>query len=411
VARCATPADVAEALALARDSGLVVAVRSGGHCFAGRSSTEGVVIDVAPMGAVSVVDGVATVGAGARLGHLYDALLAHGVTIPAGCGPDVGIAGLTLGGGLGILGRKHGLTCDSLVGAQVVLADGGAVDCDEQCHEDLFWALRGGGAAGLGVVTSLAFRTLPPPPATAFHLRWQFTEAAAVVEAWQGWAPTAPAELAASLLITAAADPREAPVANVFGAMLAGEQATLDLLERLVAGVGSDPSATSSRHVPFREAKHRLVQLGLGDERPGALPYSKSEYFRERLPPDAIASLLDRFVDGRVAGESRELDFTPWGGAYNDLSADATAFPHRSELFLLKQAAVLGGGASSEQREHARRWLAESWDAVHPWGAGGVYPNFPDPELEDEAAAYYTTNRERLAGVKARYESRGLFGS
>jgi FAD/FMN-containing dehydrogenase len=351
------------------------------------------------------------VGAGARLGDLYDALLEHGVTIPAGCGPEVGIAGLTLGGGLGILGRKRGLTCDSLVGAQVVLADGRTVDCDEQTREDLFWALRGGGAAGLGVVTSLVFRTLPPPPATAFHLSWPFAEAAAVVEAWQGWAPTAPGELAASLLITAGADPGEAPVANVFGAMLAGEQATLDLLERLVAGVGSGPSATSSRHGPFREAKHRLVQLGLGDERPGALPYSKSEYFREPLPPEAIAPLLDRFASERVAGESRELDFSPWGGAYNDLPADATAFPHRSELFLLKQAAVLAGGASSEERERARRWLAESWEAVHPWGAGGAYPNFPDPELADEAAAYYTTNGERLAGVKARYDPGNLFGS
>jgi hypothetical protein len=234
--------------------------------------------------------------------------------------------------------------------------------------------------------------------------------AAAVVDAWQGWAPTGPGELAASLLITASADPDQAPAVHVFGAMLAGEAGTQEVLDGLVAGVGSDPSATSSRHGPFREAKHRLVQLGLGDERPGALPYSKSEYYREPLPPEAIASLLDGFMSERVAGESRELDFTPWGGAYNDPPAGATAFPHRSELFLLKQTAVLAGGASSEQRERARRWLTESWEAVHPWGAGGAYPNFPDPELADEAAAYYTTNGERLADVKARYDPGGLFG-
>jgi FAD/FMN-containing dehydrogenase len=124
IVRCRTPTDVAETVALARRSGLQTATRSGGHCFAGRSSTRGVVIDVTPMCSVSVAGGVATVGAGARLGDLYDALAEHELTIPAGCGPSVGIAGLTLGGGLGILGRRHGLTCDHLLSAQVVLADG-----------------------------------------------------------------------------------------------------------------------------------------------------------------------------------------------------------------------------------------------------------------------------------------------
>ena len=110
---CAGPEDVAAALAFARAAGLPLAVRSGGHCFAGRSTTEGVVIDVTPLDSVTVEDERATIGAGARLGAVYDALDAHGLTIPAGCGPTVGIAGLTLGGGLGILGRLHGLTSDS----------------------------------------------------------------------------------------------------------------------------------------------------------------------------------------------------------------------------------------------------------------------------------------------------------
>jgi FAD/FMN-containing dehydrogenase len=124
VVRCATPSDVAETISLASRAGLPIAARSGGHCFAGNSSTQGIVIDVTPMRSVSVRDGVATVGAGARLGDLYDALAAHDLTIPAGCGPTVGIAGLVLGGGLGILGRGHGLTSDHLLGAEVVLADG-----------------------------------------------------------------------------------------------------------------------------------------------------------------------------------------------------------------------------------------------------------------------------------------------
>src|SRR5918993_2480202 len=172
VVLCRTPTDVSETISFAIRYGLPTATRSGGHCFAGHSSTHGIVIDVSPMRSVSVSGGVATVGAGARLGEVYDALDEHGLTIPAGCGPDVGIAGLTLGGGVGILGRRHGLTSDNLLGAQVVLADGSIVECDEHRESDLFWALRGSGGGNFGVVTSLVFRTVPAPPATAFHLTW-----------------------------------------------------------------------------------------------------------------------------------------------------------------------------------------------------------------------------------------------
>jgi FAD/FMN-containing dehydrogenase len=144
------------------------------------------------MRSVAVAGQVATVGVGVRLGELYDTLAEHGLTIPAGCGPSVGIAGLTLGGGLGILGRKHGLTCDHLLGAQVVLADGRVVECGEHHDGELFWALRGAGGGHFGVVTSLVFRTLPAPAATVFHLTWPPAAAAAVVQAWQAWHRTRP---------------------------------------------------------------------------------------------------------------------------------------------------------------------------------------------------------------------------
>src|SRR6266487_1974481 len=146
IARCASVDDVVRALAYARESGLHVVPRGGGHCFAGRSSTNGLVLDLTPLNAVSVVaDGRATIGAGARLADVYQGLHQHGLTIPAGCGPTVGIAGLTLGGGLGLLGRRYGLTCDRLVAATLVLADGRVVTCDEDREADLFWALRGAG--------------------------------------------------------------------------------------------------------------------------------------------------------------------------------------------------------------------------------------------------------------------------
>ncbi len=409
VVRCKTPEDVAATIALARRSGLPTAARSGGHCFAGRSSTSGVVIDVTPMRVVSVSDGVATVGAGARLGEVYDTLDEQDLTIPAGCGPDVGIAGLTLGGGLGILGRRYGLTCDHLLAAQVVLADGRVVVCDDHRDQELFWALRGAGGGNFGVVTSLSFSTVPAPAATSFHLVWPHTQAVAVIQAWQAWAPAGPDELAASLLLTASGDIDRPPVVNVFGAMLGGESDAVDLLDELVARAGTDPTSATREHLPYRQTKRYLAEHGPGEERPLGHAFSKSEFFGRPLLTEAVAALVDSFSEGRAAGQSRELDFTPWGGAYNRVRADATAFVHRDALLLLKQAATVEPDASSAQRQAAKHWLARSWALVHPWGSGGVYPNFPDPDLEDWAHAYYGGNYDRLVRVKARYDPTGFF--
>src|SRR5215212_5399456 len=246
VVLCETPEDVSEAISFARRFGLETATRSGGHCFAGRSSTEGIVVDVSPMRSVSVSGGVATVGAGARLDEVYDALDGHGLTIPAGCGPSVGISGLTLGG-LGILGRKHGLTSDSLLGAQVVLADGRIVEREDDRDGELFWAPRGAGGGNFGVVTSLLFKTFPAPASTAFHLTWPPTDAPALVEAWQTWAPPAPDDLVASLLLTTSSDIDRPTTVDVFGAMLGTESDTEELLDELVARAGVGPFSHRSR--------------------------------------------------------------------------------------------------------------------------------------------------------------------
>ena len=409
VVLCETPEDASEAISFARRRGLRTVPRSGGHCFAGRSSVEGIVIDVSPMRSVSVSDGVATVGAGARLGHVYDALDEHGLTIPAGCGPDVGIAGLTLGGGMGILGRRHGLTSDHLLGAQVVLADGSIVECDEHREEDLFWALRGSGGGNFGVVTSLVFRTVPAPPATAFHLIWPHAYASEIVGAWQLWSPAAPDELAASLHVFAPDDPDQPPLVSVSGAMLGTESDTRGLLDELVARVRADPTAATFEHASYRQTKHYLAEHGPGDDRPDGHPYNKSEFFREPLPAEAVTALVHNLSEGRIAGQSRELDFTPWAGAYNRVPPGATAFAHRDERFLLLHVVVVEPDAPAAEREAARDWLARSWSSVRPWGTGRVYPNFPDPDLEDWARAYHGTNLERLALIKAKYDPDGFF--
>jgi FAD/FMN-containing dehydrogenase len=406
---CATADDVREVISAARRSGRPAVARSGGHCFAGTSSTAGIVIDVSPMRSVAVAGGVATIGAGARLGEVYEALDGEGLTIAAGCGPDVGIAGLTLGGGLGILGRRYGLTCDGLLSARIVLADGQVIESNADHASDLFWGLRGAGTGTFGVVTSLSFQARPAPAATAFHLAWPYGQAGRVVRAWQAWAPAAPDELAASLLITATGT--EAPVVNVFGAWQGGEGDAQCLLGELVTAAGTDPVSVSIGAMTYRETKRYLA--GLGDQMAGTgergeegHSFGKSEFFCGPLPDDAVTGLVAGLGRGLRAGQSRELDFTPWGGAYNRVAAGATAFPHRDALFLLKQSVTVHPG---DDLAGARSWLDGSWAAVHRWGSGGVYPNFPDPDLEDPGRAYYLGNYDRLREVKARYDPEGFF--
>lgn len=380
VVACATAHEVAAALAGARGE---VAVRSGGHCFAGRSSTTGTVIDVSPMAGVEVDGDRAVVGAGTRLAEVYDSLAAHGRTIPAGCGPTVGISGLTLHGGLGILGRQHGLTCDSLLAATVVRADGRIVEADDE----LLWALKGGGAPG--VVTSLTFRTVPAPDSTAFRLTFPPEAAADVLEAWQRAVPSLDESFAPSLVITAPAEPSRPLVVTVFGA--APSPPAVAGLVRLLA---AQPMSDAREHGTHVETKRWLAGDDEPDER---FAYLHSEYFRETVP---AAELIVRLLADRRPGEERELDFSPWGGAYNRVPAAATAFPHRDARFLLKQTATV----AAEDRPGA--WLGESYAITHPFGTGGVYPNFPEPGLPDEA--YYLGNTERLRRIRAAYDPAGV---
>jgi FAD binding domain/Berberine and berberine like len=411
VVLCRTPEDVVEAMAFARRSGIEIAVRSGGHDFAGRSSGRGMVLELTPMHSLEVSDGLATVGPGFRLGDLYASLAAHEVTIPGGCGATVGIGGQALGGGLGLLGRSRGLTSDQVVAAKVVLADGRVVECDEQRHEDLFWALRGAGAQGLGVVTSLTLRTLPEPAATAFHLKWPYERASTLIAAWQTWSPTGPDELAASLLVTVGGQAGSDPVVHLFGSMIGSEAETAALLDEFVSLAGAGPASSERAHMRYGSLKSYLAERGPGDqEDEDGRPYMKSEFFRKPLPAGAVETLVDLFVRGRRPGEARKLDFMPWGGAYNRVPADATAFPHREELFLLEHSVVVPARFDAAATEAARAWLSDSWGLVHPSGSGGVYANFPDPELPDEHRAYWGGNLERVRRVKEKYDPEGLFG-
>jgi FAD/FMN-containing dehydrogenase len=393
VVRCADAQDVVETLAVARLLRAPVAVRGGGHCFAGRSSTTGIVLDVSPMTTVALQDGVAVVGAGTRLGALYDALDEHGLTLPAGCGPTVGVAGLTLGGGFGPLGRRHGLTCDRLVGARVVRGDGRVVDCDAQHEPDLFWALRGGGGGGV-VVTSLRFAPVPAPSTTTFHLAWRAEHAGPVTAAWTQWTPCAPDGVSATLRLAAPADPDEPATLELVGTTLEGDPH--DQLDALVRRAGAEPTTVTLASGSFREAKRYLAGLGgTGVELPG-IRHSRSEFFRHPLPPDAAGALAHSIIADRVPGHTHEVDLNPWGGAYNRMPPDATAFAHRAEAYLLEISLVAGGNTAE-----APTRLQRSWSTVAPYGTGRVYPNFPDPDRTLPAAAYHGENHERLRRIRA----------
>ena len=186
----------------------------------------------------------------------------------------------------------------------------------------------------------------------------------------------------------------------MFGAMLGPQAETAVLLDELTRLAGAQPASAETARQRYRDLKRSLA--GLGPAEP-ELVFSKSEFFRRPLPDRAITGLLDTFGHEPPAGQRRELNFTPMGGAYNRVPAQATAFAHREERFLLEHVAAQPPGPPI-----AAPWVRRSWATVRPWGSGRVYPNFPDPDLTDPAAAYHGANHARLARAKRTYDPHRL---
>jgi FAD/FMN-containing dehydrogenase len=418
IARCSTAEDVVAVITFAGRCGLEVAPRSGGHCLAGYSSTRGVVIDVSAMDAVTVADGVVRVGAGVRTGQLCDRLCAHGLAIPMGTCPSVGIAGLTLGGGIGVLGRAYGLTLDHLLAAQLVLADGRVLECDEHHDPDLFWALRGAGGRNFGVVTSFTFAPRPANALANFRLVWAFRHAAAVIFAWQSWAPGGPDELSADLVLTANNSSSD-PTVEVYGALIGSERDARGLLNEFTAQVRATPESLVCRRLSYRDTCIYQAELSVaydqhenstsGPVRRQGYRLTKSELFARPLPTEAIAALVDTFDAGRAPGQSRSVGFAPWGGAYNRRSPTATAFAHRDELLSVEHIVIVDPAAPDADKHAAHTWVTRSWESIRRWGSGRVYPCFPDAELADWGRAYYGDNYARLRAIKATYDPRNVF--
>jgi FAD/FMN-containing dehydrogenase len=394
VVLCRSVSDVARAMAYATATGDRIVPRGGGHCFAGRSSTDGIVLDLSGLDGIRVAGNrVATIGAGARLGQVYTALHGYGRTLPAGCGPTVGITGLTLGGGIGLLGRKHGLTCDRLVGAQVVLPNGSVVDCGHDHEPDLFWALRGAGGGQFGVVTSLRFDTVPEPMTTRIEAHWPGIALEQLAAAWQAWAPDAPDELTVNL--TLESEPGAPVQATLFGAAALAEGPARELLHEFLDTAAVAPAIELRTGLPYHQLKGTFA--GLDPREPERALRIRSEFFSNAMSDRTLASLLTQLGDPGAVGR-RQLTFTAMGGAYNRVAQNATAFAHRGERFLLEHIA-----------DPADPWTDRSWATAHADGSGRVYPNFPDPALGNWAAAYHAGNYPRLAAVKNAYDPHRFF--
>jgi FAD/FMN-containing dehydrogenase len=406
-----------------------ISPRGGGHSYAGYSTGTGLVCDVTRLSSVNVssASGTAVVGAGARLVDVYAGLAPHGVAVPSGSCPTVGIVGLTLGGGQGVVGRKLGLTSDTLTEARIVTAAGDVLTCSADEHADLFWACRGGGGGNFGVATSLTFRTHPLATLTLFFVHWPWSAAADVIAAWQGWAPHAPDELWSNchVLTTTLKTAGSSPSVSVGGAYVGSPGGLAPLLGRLVTAVGAPPTSTFQRTYSYLDAM--LVEAGCAgmsvDEchLPGQNPRgrlqreastARSDYFGSPLGSSAIQSVIhaieQRQADPRmttVAG----VAFDAMGGAINRVPAGATAFVHRDELFLAQYNATWPTSAASGVVSANVEWLDGLYAALRSSASGFAYQNYIDPKLADWKHAYYGSNFDRLVQIKAAYDPDDVF--
>jgi hypothetical protein len=428
IAYVASPGDVARAIGFGREHELPLSIRAGGHCYGGWSTGRGLVIDVTSLSRVAVGDSSHTVsaGAGIRLIDFYAGLAEHGAGVPGGSCPTVGLAGLTLGGGLGVTGRKFGLTCDNLLGADVVLASGELVTASAQSNADLFWALRGGGGGNFGVVTEFSFSTHQVGDLGLFTLVWPWAAAGRVIDAWQSWAPTAPDELWSNCLLLNSQDTPSgvAPAARVTGVYVGSEAQLETVLQPFLQAIPQAPFTRFVGSAGYLDTM--LIEAGCdgdsvaachltGQTPQGMLTRSpfaaKSDIASSRLPTAGIAALLAaveaRASSSLLSGGGVALDAS--GGAINRVPPGATAYVHRNGLFTLQYSAEWKNGAPRSIVAANRQWLQSAWHSMRPFVSGQAYQNYIDPELSGWAAAYYGSNLSRLEQVKSRYDPLNVF--
>jgi FAD/FMN-containing dehydrogenase len=407
IARCGNADDVARALAFARVRGLLVAVRGGGHNGAGLGTCDdGLVIDLSRLKDIDVDPGAKTVrvGGGCTWGEVDRATNEHGLATPSGIISTTGVGGLTLGGGLGHLTRRFGLTIDNLLEADVVLADGRRVRASADEHPDLFWAIRGGGG-NFGVVTSFLFRLHEVGTIFGGPTFWAVEQSAEVLAAYREFLPDAPRELngffAFHTVPPAPPFPEEIHLRKVCGVVwcyTGGEDAAtramaplLDAVpEPLMHGVQSMP------HVALQSAFDGLYPRG--DQW-----YWRADFFDE-LADEAVA--LHAKFGAEIPTVQSLMHLYPIDGAVHDVAADDTAWAYRDARY---GAVYAGVDADPASVPAIRKWSVEYQEALHPYSAGGAYLNMIMDEGRERVRASYGGNYDRLARVKAIYDPDNTF--
>jgi FAD binding domain/Berberine and berberine like len=427
IAYCATSTDVANCIKFVQDHDLAFAARSGGHSYGGYSTSTGLVIDVTRQNTVQLDQAgqIATIGAGSFLVDIYSYLGQQGFALAGGSCPTVGIAGLTLGGGLGVVDRQFGLTCDNLTEATVVLASGSVVTCSTSENPDLFWALQGGGGGNFGIVTDFKFKVHPIGNLGLFTLVWDWDDAPNVIEAWQSWGPNNPSEIWSNCqLLNSQSTPNGVtPAARVTGVSVGSVSALQDAVSSFIASVGRSPfnnfvggdtyantmlieagcegSTVAECHLPSQNVHGRLTRSPFA---------AKSDWLSTPLPSAGITALVDALNNrssSGYAGGGIVLDSA--GGAINQVAPDATAFVHRNSLCSLQYSAGWNTGDSQSVISANQAWLQSAWTGMRPYVNGQAYQNYIDPLLDDWAQAYYGTNLQRLTQIKRTYDPNNLF--
>jgi FAD/FMN-containing dehydrogenase len=425
VVYCQSTSDVQRTVAFAREHGVPLTARSGGHSYAGYSTGTGVVCDVTRMAGVTVGgDGTAVVGAGVRLIDVYAALASRGVAIPGGSCPTVGLAGLALGGGLGVVARKFGLTCDSVSALEVVSAAGDAVRCDASTNSDLYWACRGGGGGNFGIVTSMTLATHPVSPLTLFGIEWPWAAAHDVIAAWQQWIATIPDELWSNCHALSTTSPG-LPAISVGGAFVGGQAQLAGWISAIRQAVGTPATGVSVGTHGYLDGM--LVEAGCAG-RSVASCHLPSQTLQGRLQREASLGRSDivlqpwssaaiaTVVSGVAARQANPLATTvagvaldALGGAVNRVAPDATAFVHRGGLFSVQYNATWPTAAPAGTVQSNVAGVNALYDAMRPYASGSAYQNYIDPQLAGWETAYYGSNLARLKTVKASYDPGDLF--
>jgi len=390
-------ADVAAVVRWATKTGVHIVARSGGHSYGGYSTVaNGVVVDLQRLKSISVSQGRALVGAGARLGNIYNGLAQHGLAIPAGTCPSVGIGGHALGGGFGLASRAWGLASDNVLAVQVVTADGKVIVADAKHHPDLYWACRGGGGGNFGLVTHFTFRTHAVAQGSYFVATWPWAQAAEVIAAFLAWAPRQPDALGALCRLAAGGG---GPTVQVFGQYLGSETALKSALASLHPPAAKLTTGTAAWLDLVRRWAGCLGQPLAGCSVPGHTAFAGASDYLAKIPSTPQLARFTDVVEARGAS-SGALLIDAYGGAINRVKPAATAFVHRAMLASIQYYA---GGAG------ARGWVDSSRAMLEPAVTGSAYVNYIDPHLANWQRAYYGANLPRLKAVKKKYDPHNLF--